>query len=144
LDEPIPEDELADWSHDIDLFMEGLNNPDKLEALWEQSKAKKLWDESLKSLDQHLSQTHPVAVKDYMSRWCNIVQIPNSPTPQDDHCMPQIYSSEEKDNLDKYDEFINELLVRNEGGWLPADHVPYDEDLLRHTFGLSPRIKQDK
>ena len=35
LDEPIPEDELADWSHDIDLFMEGLINPDKLEALWE-------------------------------------------------------------------------------------------------------------
>jgi len=23
--------------------MEGLDNPDKLEALWEQSKAKKLW-----------------------------------------------------------------------------------------------------
>ena len=46
--------------------------------------------------------------------------------------------------MDKYDEFINELLVRNEGGWLPADHVPYDEDLLRHTFGLSPRIKEDK
>jgi len=43
LNEPIPEDELADWSHDIDLFMEGLDNPDKLEALWEQSKAKKLW-----------------------------------------------------------------------------------------------------
>ena len=33
LDEPIPEDELADWSHDIDLFMEGLSNPNKLEAL---------------------------------------------------------------------------------------------------------------
>ena len=32
LDEPIPEDELAEWSHDIDLFMEGLSNPDKLEA----------------------------------------------------------------------------------------------------------------
>ena len=42
LDEPIPEDELADWSHDIDLFMKGLSNPDKLEALWEQSKAKNL------------------------------------------------------------------------------------------------------
>ena len=33
LDEPISEDELAEWSHDIDLFMEGLTNPDKLEAL---------------------------------------------------------------------------------------------------------------
>ena len=79
-----------------------------------------------------------------MSRWCNVVQIPDSPTPQDDHCMPQKYSSEENDNLDKYDEFINELSVRVEGGWTPADHVPYNEDLLRHTFGLSPRIMEDK
>jgi len=30
LDDPISEDELAEWSHDIDLFMEGLNNPHKL------------------------------------------------------------------------------------------------------------------
>ena len=59
LDEPIPEDELADWSHDIDLFMEGLSNPDKLEALWKQSKAKKLWDDSHRSLDQHLAQNYP-------------------------------------------------------------------------------------
>jgi len=42
LDEPISEDGLAEWSHDIDLFMEGLTNPNKLEALWEQSKVKKL------------------------------------------------------------------------------------------------------
>ena len=140
LDEPISEDELADWSHDINLFMEGSDNPDNLEALWEQSKAKKLWDDSLK-LDQHISQTHSaedsISIKDYMSHWCNIVQIPDSPTTQDDHYMPQKYSSEENDNLDKYDEFINELLVRVEGGWTPADHVPYNEDLLRHTFGLS-------
>jgi hypothetical protein len=47
LDGPISEDELAEWPNDIDLFMEGLSNPDKLEALWKQSKAKKLWDESL-------------------------------------------------------------------------------------------------
>ena len=33
LDEPISEDELAEWSHNIDLFMEGLTNLDKLEAL---------------------------------------------------------------------------------------------------------------
>ena len=33
LDEPISEDELAEWSNDIDLFMEGLINPDKLETL---------------------------------------------------------------------------------------------------------------
>ena len=31
---------------DIEFFMEGLTNPDKLETLWEQSKAKKLWDDS--------------------------------------------------------------------------------------------------
>ena len=58
--------------------------------------------------------------------------------------MQQIYPSEEKDNLDKYNEFINELSVRIEGGWTPADHVPYDENLLRHTLGFSPRVKQDK
>ena len=46
LDEPISEDELAEWSHNINLFMEGLTNLDKLEALWEQSKVKKLWDDS--------------------------------------------------------------------------------------------------
>ena len=58
LDEPISEDELADWSHDIDLFMEGLSNLEKLEVFWEQSRAKKLWDNSQnRSLDQHLPQT---------------------------------------------------------------------------------------
>ena len=40
--------------NDIDLFMEGLSNPDKLEALWKQSKAKKLWDESLLALLKYL------------------------------------------------------------------------------------------
>ena len=73
LDDPISEDELAEWSHDIDLFMEGLTNPDKLETLWEQSKAKKLWvDSQNKSLNQHLSQSHPtedsVSTEDYISR----------------------------------------------------------------------------
>ena len=32
LNDPISKDELAEWSHNIDLFMEGLNNPHKLEA----------------------------------------------------------------------------------------------------------------
>ena len=68
--------------------MEELTNPDKLEALWEQSKVKKLWDDSQnKSLTQlDLSQSHPVedfvSIEDYMSRWCNVIQTPNSPTPQ--------------------------------------------------------------
>ena len=77
--------------------MEGLNNPNKLEALWKQSKAKKLWDDSHRPLDQHLSQHHPaedsVSIEDYMSRWCNIIQTPNSPTPQEDYRMPQTCSS---------------------------------------------------
>jgi len=35
---------------------------------------------------------------------------------------------------------MNELSIRVEGGWLPPDTLPYDEDLLRHTLGLSPRV----
>ena len=58
--------------------------------------------------------------------------------------MPQTCSSEKRDILDKYNKFINELSVRIEGGWPPADHIPHDEDLLRHTLGLPPRVKQDK
>src|SRR6185503_11010250 len=112
--------------------MEGLSNPDKLETLWEQSKAKKLWDDSHRSLDQHLSQHHPaddsVSIEDYMSCWCNVAQSPNSPTPQEDHHMPQKSSSENQDNLDKYDKFINKLSVQIKGGWPPADQIPFDED----------------
>ena len=85
-----------------------------------------------------------MSIEDYMSRWCNIVQTPNSPTPQEDHRMPQTGSSEKRDSFDKYNKFINELSVRVEGGWPPADHIPHDEDLLRHTLGLPPRVKQDK
>ena len=55
--------------------MEGLTNPDKLETLWEQSKAKKLWDDSQNKtsaqLDQYLSESHPsedsISIEDYMS-----------------------------------------------------------------------------
>jgi len=152
LDEPIPEDELADWSHDIDLFTKGLSNPDKLEALWEQSKAKNLWDDSQSKsptqLDQHLSESRPegdsISIEDYMNRWCNVVQTPSSPTPQEDHRMPQTSSSEKLNKLDNYNKFINELSVRVEGGWHPADHIPHDEDLLRHTLGFPTRVKQDR
>ena len=37
-----PEDpnNLDEWSDDVDMFMEGLSNPHKLEELWQQSKAK--------------------------------------------------------------------------------------------------------
>ena len=58
--------------------------------------------------------------------------------------MLQTCSSEKRDNLDKYNKFINELSVRIEGGWPPVDHIPHDEDLLRHTLGLPPRVKKDR
>ena len=95
--------------------MQGLLNPNKLEALWEQSKAKKLWDESQDKssarLDRYLSEIHPaedsVPIEDYMNRWCNVIQTPNSPTPQENHRMPQLFSPEERVNFDNYNKFIN-------------------------------------
>jgi hypothetical protein len=116
------------------------------------SKAKKLWDDSQNKisaqLDQHLSESHPaedsISIEDYMSRWCNIIQTPDSPTPQENCRKPQLFSPEEHDNLDKYNEFINKLSVRIEGGWSPAETLPYDEDLLRLTLGLSPRLKTNE
>ena len=100
--------------------MEGLSNPNKLEALSEQSKAKKLWDESQDKssarLDRYLSEIHhaedSVPIVDYMNRWCNIIQTPNSPTPQENHRMLPLFSLEECDNLDKYNKVINEFLVQ--------------------------------
>ena len=128
--------------------MEGLTNPDKLEALWKQSRVKKIWDDSQNKsstqLDQYLSQTHPaedsVSIEDYMSRWCNVVQTPNSPTPQEDHRMPQTCTSEKCDNLDKYNKFINELSVRIEGGWPLADHIPHDDV----TYSRTPSPSQTR
>ena len=49
LDGPDSFDDLQEWSDDIDLFVEGLSNPDKIEELWEKSQAKKLWDNSKSS-----------------------------------------------------------------------------------------------
>ena len=57
--------------------------------------------------------------------------------------MLQTSSSEKWNNLDKYNKFINELPVRVEGGWPPADHFPHDEDLLRNALRFPPRVKQD-
>jgi len=96
-------------------------------------------------LDKYLTESHPTTdslpIQDYMGRWCNFIQVPSSPTPQESHHMPQLISTEERDNLNRYDKFMNEFSVRIEGGWPPADTLPYDEDLLRHTLGLSPRNK---
>ena len=43
----------------------------------------------------------------------------------------------------KYNQFINELAVRIEGGWSPADTIPYDENLLRHTLGFPPQVNSN-
>ena len=113
LNSPIPGNELVEWSDDIDLFMEGLSNPDKLKELWEQSKAKKLWDKSQfrwpSRLDRHLAITHPpddsVPIEDYMRRWCNVIHQPldvqpsPSPTPATNERMPLLFSPEELENL---------------------------------------------
>ena len=56
--------------------------------------------------------------------------------------MSRLFSPKERDNLEKYDKFINKVSVRIEGGWFPAGTLPYDEDLLRYTLGLSPDSDQ--
>ena len=43
LDCPEDLDNLDEWSDEVDMFMEVLSNPYKLEELWQQSMAKKLW-----------------------------------------------------------------------------------------------------
>ena len=35
---------------------------------------------------------------------------------------------------------MNNKSIRMEGGWPLPDTLPYDEDLLRQTLGLSPRV----
>jgi hypothetical protein len=46
---------LEDWSDDIDLFMECLICPDKIEELWHISRAKRMWDD-FQSHQQHERQ----------------------------------------------------------------------------------------
>jgi len=87
-----------------------------------------------------------------MSRWCNTihqpspdVQIPQSPTPiSEEHVAlsrpNSRHSPEELEKLHKYKNFMNNLSTRAEGGWLPPNTLLYDEDLLRHTLRLSPRV----
>ena len=49
-------------------------------------------------------------------------------------------SPEEIENLQQYKNFMNDLSILVEGGWLPPSTLPYDEDLLRHTLGPSPHV----
>jgi len=50
-------------------------------------------------LDKYLTESHPTTdslpIEDYMGRWCNFIQVPSSPTPQESHHMPQLISPEE-------------------------------------------------
>jgi len=87
LDGPDSLDDLAEWSYDIDLFLESLSNPDKIKEFWERSKAKELWDKSqikianctsrmpsprLHRLDRHpINMSRPddsVSIEDYLTR----------------------------------------------------------------------------
>jgi len=68
-------DNLEEWSDDIDLFMKGLLNPDKLEELWHISKAKKMSDDfqsHQKHQQEHTAQ--PTAQRDD----CATTQTPHA------------------------------------------------------------------
>ena len=93
-----------------------------------------------------------------MARWCNTIHQPqpetslqDSPTPASDLTpkeeleesttsdeLDSLYSPKELENLQKYNEYLNDLSTRLEGGWPPPDTIPYDQDLLHYTLGLSP------
>ena len=55
-----PEDfvDLEEWMVDFSLFMEGLCNPHKIDELWQQSKAKKIWDSFQSSFESHQTPWH--------------------------------------------------------------------------------------
>ena len=50
-------DDLEDWLDDIDLVMESLIHPNKIEELWHISKAKRMWDDF--QSHQQREQQHP-------------------------------------------------------------------------------------
>jgi len=112
-DGPDSFDDLNDWSDDIDLFMEGLSNPKKIEELWGKSKAKKTRDDpqyntTTYKQDFFTNTTSPddsIRLDDYMGRWCNTahqrVQFPDSPTSlYEPGSKPEPYSKSEE-NLNK-------------------------------------------
>ena len=137
LDGPISDDELAEWSDDLDMFLKGFSNPEKIKELWEQSKVKKLWDESQtrsadytpkkdNQSDAYLANTsHPedsVSIDEYMARWCNTIYQPNSPTPYN--------PPGEVKNLQDYNNYICDFSIRAEGGWPLSEISTHNEDLL--------------
>ena len=58
LDCPDDLDNFDEWSDEVDMFMEVLSNPYKLEELWQQSKAKKLWD-NFQATRLHFEKKNP-------------------------------------------------------------------------------------
>ena len=108
LNDPDSFDDFDDWSDDNDLFMEGLSNPEKIEELWEKSKAKKLQDDPQYNPTTYkqdylftntASPDDSIQLEDYMGQWCNTahqrVQFPDSPT------KPKSYSKTEGNPDDK-------------------------------------------
>ena len=107
-------------------------------------------------LDRHLASIDrsddSVPIEDYMIRWCNAIHqpdsnihFPKSPTPASKEPVSPTeldsrHSADKLENLQKYNNFMNDLSIRVEGGWLPPDTLPYDEDLLYHTLGLSHHV----
>ena len=107
-------------------------------------------------LDRHLASIDrsddSVPIEDYMIRWCNAIHqpdsnihFPKSPTPASKEPVSPTeldsrHSADKLENLQKYNNFMNDLSIRVEGGWLPPDTLPYDEDLLYHNLGLSHHV----
>ena len=136
-DGPDSFDDLNDWSDDIDLFMEGLSNPDKIEELWEKSKAKKTRDDpqyntTTYKQDFFTNTTSPddsIRLDNYMGWWCNTahqrVQFPDSPTSlYEPGSKPESYSKSEE-NLDKE--------ISNGAGETPKRICTLDSDSTKKT-----------
>jgi len=83
-------------------------------------------------LDQYLTNTQPtedsISIEDYMSRWCNIVQTPNSPTPQENHHTTQLFSSEEKEKDQFQENYSQEEAIKRH--FFQAFDEPISEDEL--------------
>jgi len=133
IDYPSEREGSAEWPEDFNLFLKEFSNSEKVEQTQDEPLAKTEDQTPKKStqLDNYVANTgqpeDPIPIDEYMSRWCNTIYRPSSPTPQ------------EAKNLQEYSDYINDFSVRMEGGWLPSENFTHDENLLRRTLGLPPR-----